>query len=458
MRSLGIRVVVFLALAAPAAPAALGPLRVSDANPRYFATPDGRVVYLTGSHTWNNLVDMGTTDPPPQFDYAAYLDFMERRRHNFMRMWAWDLTKWDTERNGQKEVHTVAPQPWARTGPGTALDGKPKFNLEQFDPPYFERLRTRVAAAGDRGIYVSIMLFEGWGMQFVKDAWKSHPLHPGNNVNGIGGDIKEGVRIHELASKPVLAVQEAYVRKVIDTVNDLDNVLYEISNENHPPSTDWQYHIIRLIHDYEKTKPKQHPVGMTFQYQGGSNETLFESPAEWVSPNPGPKDAYRNDPPAAAGRKVILTDTDHLWGLGGNQAWVWKSFARGMNPLFMDPYEGKVLGGKPEPKWDPVRNSLGYTLALARRIDLARITPRNELASTQYCLANPGAEYVVYNPSEDNAAFEVNLEAGAYQVEWINPDDGKTVATGDVEAKGGPTRFEAPFKGDAVLHLKRAAR
>lgn len=50
------------------------------------------------------------------------------------------------------------------------------------------------------------------------------------------------------------------------TVNDLDNVFYEISNENHPPSTQWQYHMIRLIHDYERSKAKQHPVGMTFQY------------------------------------------------------------------------------------------------------------------------------------------------------------------------------------------------
>ena len=30
----------------------------------------------------------------------------------------------------------------------------------------------------------------------------------------------------------VTALQEAYIRKVIDTVNDLDNVLYEISNES----------------------------------------------------------------------------------------------------------------------------------------------------------------------------------------------------------------------------------
>ena len=47
-----------------AAPAA-GPLRVHPDNSRYFT--DGtktqndtlRAVYLTGAHTWNNLVDMG---------------------------------------------------------------------------------------------------------------------------------------------------------------------------------------------------------------------------------------------------------------------------------------------------------------------------------------------------------------------------------------------------------------
>lgn len=40
--------------------------------------------------------------------------------------------------------------------------------------------------------------------------------------------------------------------------------MYEISNENRPPSTAWQCKMIRFIHDDEKTLPKQHPVGMTF--------------------------------------------------------------------------------------------------------------------------------------------------------------------------------------------------
>src|SRR5690606_8350360 len=76
--------------------AARGPLRVHPDNPRYFTDgtelPDGslRAVFLTGSHTWNNLVDIGRSDPPEAFDFEAYLDFLKRYGHNFIRLWAWD--------------------------------------------------------------------------------------------------------------------------------------------------------------------------------------------------------------------------------------------------------------------------------------------------------------------------------------------------------------------------------
>src|SRR5258705_2445200 len=114
-----------LCLTAPdsiTAPAA-GPLRVHPTNPRYFTdgakNPDGslRAVYLTGAHTWNNLVDMGRDDPPERFDFDAYLDFLERHGHNFIRLWACDSTTCDTRANGDLDndfVHQVVPLPWAR--------------------------------------------------------------------------------------------------------------------------------------------------------------------------------------------------------------------------------------------------------------------------------------------------------------------------------------------------------
>ena len=437
----------------------MGPLVRHPENPRYFQnSATGQLVYLTGSHTWANLVDMGPGDPPARFDFEAYVDWMAKLDHNFMRLWTWELVTWDTKANRHDKLHTVGPMPYARTGPGLALDGKPKFDLTKFDPAYFERLRRRVATARKRGIYVSVMLFEGWGLQFSPGAWEGHPFHPKNNINGIDGDANgdgKGVEVHELGNKAVTALQEAYVRKVIDTVNEFDNVLYEISNENHPPSTPWQYHMIRFIKACEKSKPHRHPVGMTFQYKGGSNQTLFDSPADWVSPNP--QGGYRDNPPCAAGRKVVITDTDHLWGIGGNQGWVWKSFTRGYNPIFMDPYDGVVLGKRFDPKWDPIRRSLGYTLRYARRMDLAASRPTTKTASTKYCLANPGRQYLVYKPAGKPASVDVNLPVGTFTYEWFDPTAGREATRGEKKVVGAPTRFSCPIQGDGVLFVQRKA-
>src|SRR5207237_4260169 len=125
------------------------------------------------------------------------------------------------------------PMPYRRPGPGTALDGQPKYDLTQFNPAYFDRMRERVTAARDSGIYVIVMLFQGFSIEgkgnLGGDPWQGHYFHPRNNINGIDGG---GAAAHSLANPAITAYQEAYLRKVIDTVNDRGNVLYEITNED----------------------------------------------------------------------------------------------------------------------------------------------------------------------------------------------------------------------------------
>ncbi|MCI0540533.1 MAG: hypothetical protein L0Z50_35480, partial [Verrucomicrobiales bacterium] len=268
-------------------------------------------------------------------------------------------------------------------------------------------------------------------------------------------------------------LQEAYVRQVIDTVGDLDNVLYEIANESGTYSTEWHYHLIRFIKEYEKTKTKQHPVGMTFIYSRGSMKQLygnapdrilpdkarpssmkllFDSPADWISPNRdrAAGNDYLHDPPPADGTKVILPDTDHLGGIIGTPDWVWKSFCRGHNPIFMDPYDRSVLGSSDQ--WDAVRRSLGQTRRLAERVDLARMTPTKDIASTKYCLAQPGVAYIVYLPDDCEVTVDLAAVTGPVAAELLHPVNGTLTALGTIE--GGAMRtFKAPFGGGAVLHL-----
>jgi hypothetical protein len=60
----------------------------------------------------------------------------------FIRLWRWEHCR--SQAAGGNLHLCMNPQPWARTGPGEAKDGKPKFDLERFDEAFFDRVRDRV--------------------------------------------------------------------------------------------------------------------------------------------------------------------------------------------------------------------------------------------------------------------------------------------------------------------------
>ncbi|MEY4385508.1 MAG: hypothetical protein RLY20_791 [Verrucomicrobiota bacterium] len=422
---------------------------------------------------------MGTISPPPAFDYDAWLNFLATNHHNFFRLWVQQLPKRNYTIQDAGPWYT-SPQPWLRTGPGVASDGLPKFDLTKFNQAYFDRLRDRALRAHANGMYVAITLFDGYQIQFDRRADDGFPLTGTNNINGVndGG----GTNSHTLSANPpaVLAVEDAYVRKVIDTVNDLPNVTYEISNESGSYSTAWQQHMIALIQSYETNKPFQHPVGFTYQYAGGADATLYASTADWVSPE-------ERFPTNGGTRHVLINDTDHsyFWtamksdGAQLNRAFVWKNFCAGNSAMFMDPYlmpwtsSGNVrnaptgCGAGPsctnvDPTWNSIRLNIGYMLDFANtRLDLARMAPQPSLASTASCLARASAtnaEYLVFAPS--GGAFTVNLSAttNILNVTWLNPANGNVTNTASVAGGSSAKSFTPPFSGDAVLYLVDAAR
>lgn len=449
-----------------AAPAP-GPLRIHPDNPRYFtdgtktAAGSLKAVYLAGSHTWANLQDQGATNPPPRFDYTRYLDFLGKYHHNFIRLWSWEQARWAPWSDGKGNNPNdwfIEPVAYARTGPGQALDGQLKFDLTRFDTNYFNRLRERVQQAGDRGIYVSIMLFQGWSSAkgwLGGKPWPGHPYHPSNNVQQFNGN-QQGDSGPDLGDPGVREYQAAYMRKVADTLNDLDNVLYEVTNEG--GQKEWDWWVVRTMHEYERTKPKQHPVGLT-GHGSESNDEMLSSEADWFSPGSNDWPDLKTDPRSVDGKKVSLVDMDHVFGVGGDRAWVWKSFMRGHNVLFMDPYD--------DPQWDKVladqglstagietaRRAMGHTLNYAEKMGLSSMRPLENLSSTKFCLANPGKEYLVYQP-ESGVEFSVALPAGKYAFEWFDAAAGKTAAPGQVQASGEKTRFKPPFASEAALYLR----
>jgi hypothetical protein len=126
----------------------------------------------------------------------------------------------------------------------------------------------------------------------------------------------------------------------------------------------------------------------------------------------------------------------------------------------MDPYD--------DPQWKPIlaregvavadpegtRRAMGQTRVFSVRINLARALPADAVASTGYCLANPGAEYLIYQPKAGES-FTVKLPEGTYRYEWMDPTKGTSSESGEIKSTGAAITLRAPFPGEAVLYLKR---
>jgi hypothetical protein len=123
----------------------------------------------------------------------------------------------------------------------------------------------------------------------------------------------------------------------------------------------------------------------------------------------------------------------------------------------MDPYDGKILSPGPSSDWlEVVRKQLGYVLEWSRRLDLAALVPAGQLASSGYCLAKPGSEYLAYSPTGKELTMDLTEAKQTFAVTWFELGTGQTAPAADIQG-GDKAVLRSPFtSGDAVLHLKRA--
>jgi hypothetical protein len=458
-----------------------GPLSVSK-NPRYFADARGAPLILCGSHSWNTLQDWGLDGRIQPVDFDAFIRFLNSHGHNCTLLWYTELPRFHglPTTDGDPPDFTVEPHPWLRTSAELATDGQPKFDLTKFNPEYFNRVRNRVQALASAGIYAGVYFFTGeWLLRF-RSPRDGYPFSGPNNINGVDDGYREKSSalnsVTMTSPGTITDFQDAYVKKLIDTLNDLPNVLWIVSEEAPTASAWWNEHLISLVRTYERGKPFQHPIGYATLGEQPNDAILYASDADWVAPwaRISPARSSGNGNPST---KVIVNDSDHSYYMMWNDTpqqnrnYIWQNFANGSQVLFMDPYlvhwkrwkrnlcldPVHGIGSVPDPRYDKFRDNLGYLVRFARKLNLSQVAPRGELSSTGFCLAQTppvGAEYLVYAPK--GGTFTLDLSAmpnsRSLKLEWFDPANGKTIAQAPVSAGSSSQSLRAPFQGDAVLY------
>jgi len=471
----GVLVFVAVFVSLMAGPLAGQPLRVHPQNPLYFMDGSGKAIYLAGHQIFVDLQDNSFNkaliyNNRKTLDWNEYLDFVTAHDFNYIRNWI----IWSTGSGSMAPVNKAIarPMPYKRVqGHGKAEDGGDKFDLEQFDETFFRRMQSRCEDLQRQGVYVSIMLFEVYGFlegeacgSPRQTLWDGNVFNRANNVNGIDTDYNndgKGIEFFYTQDKHVLDLQKQYVRKVIETVGDLDNVLYEIANELYAPQ--WQYDMIEFIKQCERSRPKQHLILMS---PGGRTETggwklmgpelVTKSPADCFavagSWNAG---AYgKKNPPANDAGKPGIVDMDHVSPGSSDVGYVWSALTRGYHfSLYDKPFERPDMES---PAWQRIRSNVSQAAAYARRMDLSNAHPRVDLATTGFCLACPGEQYIVYQPKSE--PFEVSglIPQADYLYEWFDTDRHRVVEKNRFTSSAASKSF-TPSKKEMVLFLEQGA-
>ena len=453
-------------------PAVAQPLRLDSANPHYFSFHGHPTVLITSGEHYGAVLNL-------DFNYRLYLDTLHADELNLTRVFSGSYR----EVPGDFSIasNTLAPSPGRFLAPWRQRDGK--FDLEQWDPAYFERLKDFVAQADARGVIVELVLF----CPLYNDSmWKVSPMNAANNVNGIGGVPKTDVLA--LKDPRLTMVQDAMVRRIVTELNGFDNVYYEICNEPYfgGVTLEWQHHIAETIAQTESGLSKKHLIEQN--WANGSKAITnpdplvsafnfhYSRPPNSVAMNSGLRLPIGNnetgfDGPADATYRI--QGWDFLMAGGALYNNLDYSFIVGHEDGTYTPPESTPGGGSPA-----LRRELGYLHKFFDEIPFPQMTAiaATDLEAPEGAsirgLQEPGKVYAVYvqharivpnakprYQTETPAAsrqFGIHLPAGNWTVTWRDTKTGKDAKTETIKAAAdGLTALTSPPYSEDIALLIR---
>ncbi len=447
-------------------------LEICPQHRYYFRDGDRHVVLVGVSdralfNIWKN--DKG-------FSWRKYLDDLAAHHLNYVRQ---DVFSWGAIR-GALEYPAQLSNParlFARTGPGKAIDGKPKFDLTKFDQSYFDRrLKPFLREAAKRGIYVELTLFEGFR---ARSDFKESLYTEANNINRLGLRPGQVTSDAALGNRRLMAVQHAYVDKVLAETAQFGNVIYEIANES--GGRRWVAHLIDYIHNHPTHPSRLVSAGeqtSSFDPRTGDNDIVVKhrGGGGWYATDAD----VRNHHVALLQFRVGKPVSHNEYFLYANASTddvnfprkiMWADFTAGGHSNFFDftfwRGTGRTLNdGQPSrsPPFEILRGGQYLLDFLAdNKVKFWTMAPHDELATVEgkskpyvFTLARPGEEYICYVLGNGTVKITLQLTGGPFTARWYDPKRGRFLGPPHRVQSKGRHLFQSPtFKQDIVLYLRR---
>ncbi|GIW97102.1 MAG: hypothetical protein KatS3mg111_0435 [Pirellulaceae bacterium] len=419
------------------------------------------------------------------FDYGTYLEELQRHGLNHTRTFS----------GAYREVpssfgitdNPLAPKPmryacpWARSDEPGYYDGGNKFDLTKWDPHFFRRLHDFLRQAQERGVVVELNLFCPF---YKEELWEACPMNARNNVNGVGDCPR--TEVYTLKHPSLLEVQTALVEKLVTELRDYDNLYYEVCNEPYfgGVTVEWQHHIVDTIVDVETRLGVRHLISMNIANGRAKVEaphpevSIFNFhycvPPDVVAMNYDLNRPIGENETGFRGRADVLYRTE-AWDFMLAGGALFNNLDYSFTPAHPDgslrQYDSPG-GGSVE-----LRQQLGVLKRFLESFDFLKMRPDSTVVHstspklTSYALSQPGVAYAIYlhvplphKPErvEDHlqanrkVTVKLDLPAGDYRLQWIDPVTGRTRQEEKLQHPGGPRELPSPpIDNDVAIAIRR---
>ncbi|QDV38442.1 hypothetical protein [Tautonia plasticadhaerens] len=446
-----------MALLPPAAPQAR-PISLHPENPHYFEFRGEPTILVTSGEHYGAVLNL-------DFDFLPYLDELQTRGFNQTRTFSG--TYYEVPGSFKIQHNTLAPKPERYQSPWVkAEDGR--YDLDRFDPGYFDRLRAFVSAAGERGIVVEYVLFCPF---YNDDLWAVNPMNARNNVNGVGDFDR--TEAYTLDHPELLEKQLAFVRRAVRELREFDNVYFEVCNEPYfgGVTGEWQDRIIAEIVEAESDLEHPHLIA----------RNIANEKAEITDPNPAVSlFNFHYAAPEAALANLDLNKAlgDDETGFDGNddrpyRTEAWRFLLSG-GALFghldysftPDHEDGSAPIETPTPGGGgpTFRGQLAFLKRFLESFDFLRMSPEKGflssvepagMADELAAMAVPDLRAIaLYAPEGPRLSLGLDLPALPYRFEWIDPRTGAVLASGEFEGGDGVSLDAPEYDEDIALGIE----
>ncbi len=465
------------------------PIRAHPQNPHYYLFQGRPTVLITSAEHYGAVINRA-------FDYHAYLDALKSYGLNYTRIYPAAFIEPEGTFHAE---NTLAPksvnliQPWARSQTPGYRSGGNRFDLDRWDPEYFKRLKDFIEQAAARGIVVEVCFFNAQN----KGSWPMSPLYWKNNIQGEGRTGYNGVQT--LKHPDVLRRQEQFVTRIVQEVNAFDNVILEICDEPTVYGTPkalagpWVEHLVEVVKQAESGLPKKHLLGQQMMGAVGGpidsssnpdvsvivTQYIWETPDEQVGGMKALDELYGSNKP------IDLNETGYYplssWYEGDKagdvrvEAWEFMvgggSSFNNLNAMYTvrDP-AGKAAENA------PVLQTMQSLKQFIEGFDFLKMRPDRSFvvsgmpAGVYYRgISEKGEQYALYHhhsklkpyvyavrPGAYQERLILELPAGTYQADWVNPSNGAVLATETFTHPGGQRPASTPTHAvDMALRIKR---